>query len=131
MSNSIFNSVHHIAIIASNYQRSKQFYNEILGLQIIREIYRESRDSYKLDLQINAQTQIELFSFPSPPPRPSTPESCGLRHLAFAVDDLEQTIAHLASHNVECEVVRVDEFTGKKFTFFRDPDNLPLELYQK
>lgn len=131
MSNSIFNSVHHIAIIASNYQRSKQFYNEILGLQIIREIYRESRDSYKLDLQINAQTQIELFSFPSPPPRPSTPESCGLRHLAFAVDDLEQAIAHLASHNVECEVVRVDEFTGKKFTFFRDPDNLPLELYQK
>lgn len=131
MSNSIFNSVHHIAIIASNYQRSKQFYNEILGLQIIREIYRESRDSYKLDLQINAQTQIELFSFPSPPPRPSTPESCGLRHLAFAVDDLEQAIAHLASHNVECEVVRVDEFTGKKFTFFRDPDNLPLEIYQK
>lgn len=131
MSNSIFNSVHHIAIIASNYQRSKQFYNEILGLQIIREIYRESRNSYKLDLQINAQTQIELFSFPSPPPRPSTPEACGLRHLAFAVDDLEQAIAHLASHNVECEVVRVDEFTGKKFTFFRDPDNLPLELYQK
>ena len=131
MSNSIFNSVHHIAIIASNYQRSKQFYNEILGLQIIREIFREIRDSYKLVLQLNAQTQIELFSFPSPPPRPSTPESCGLRHLAFAVDDLEQAIAHLASHNVECEVVRVDEFTGKKFTFFRDPDNLPLELYQK
>jgi glyoxylase I family protein len=131
MSNSIFNAVHHIAIIASNYQRSKHFYSEILGLKIIREIYREARDSYKLDLQINSQTQIELFSFPNPPSRPSTPESCGLRHLAFAVADLDQTITHLATHGVECEAVRIDEFTGKHFTFFRDPDNLPLELYQQ
>ncbi|MBX9599180.1 MAG: VOC family protein [Burkholderiales bacterium] len=131
MSNSIFNAVHHIAIIASDYQRSKHFYSEILGLKIIREIYREARDSYKLDLQINAQTQIELFSFPNPPTRPSTPESCGLRHLAFAVADLDQAIAHLATYNVECETVRIDECTGKRFTFFRDPDNLPLELYQQ
>ena len=131
MSNSIFNAVHHIAIIASDYQRSKHLYSEILGLKIIREIYREARSSYKLDLQINSQTQIELFSFPSSPARPSTPESCGLRHLAFAVADLDQAIAHLATHNVECEAVRIDEFTGKRFTFFRDPDNLPLELYQQ
>jgi glyoxylase I family protein len=131
MSNPIFNAVHHIAIIASDYQRSKLFYSEVLGLKIIRETYREARDSYKLDLQINSQTQIELFSFPNPPARPSTPESCGLRHLAFAVANLDQAIAHLATHNVECEAVRIDEFTGKRFTFFRDPDNLPLELYQQ
>lgn len=131
MSNSIFNAVHHIAIIASDYQRSKHFYSEVLSLKIIRETYREARDSYKLDLQINSQTQIELFSFPNPPPRPSTSEACGLRHLAFAVADLDHAIAHLATHGVECEAVRVDEFTGRRFTFFRDPDNLPLELYQQ
>jgi catechol 2,3-dioxygenase-like lactoylglutathione lyase family enzyme len=131
MSNSIFNTVHHIAIIASDYQVSKYFYSDILGLKVIREVYRQTRGSYKLDLQINSQTQIELFSFPNPPARPSTPEACGLRHLAFAVADLDQAIAHLAAHDVECEAVRVDEFTGKRFTFFRDPDNLPLELYQQ
>ncbi|MEN9946346.1 MAG: hypothetical protein RLZZ293_732 [Pseudomonadota bacterium] len=130
MSKPIFNSIHHIAIITADYPRAKYFYHDILGLPIIREVYREQRNSYKLDLQVNSTTQIELFSFPNPPQRPSTPEACGLRHLAFAVNDIEQAILHLANYQISCEPIRVDEFTGKKFTFFRDPDNLPLELYQ-
>lgn len=123
-------SVHHIAIIASDYAKSKHFYNEILGFEIINEAYREHRDSYKLDLKVDEHTQIELFSFPNPPSRPSTPEACGLRHLAFRVFDLDYVITHLASHDVECEPIRIDEFTDKKFTFFKDPDGLPLELYE-
>ncbi|NVK73004.1 VOC family protein [Marinomonas sp. CT5] len=123
--------VHHIAIICSNYAVSKHFYNEILGFPIIKETYRETRQSYKLDLAINKQQQIELFSFPSAPPRPSHPEAQGLRHLAFAVEDLEDCIKHLNEEGVTTENIRLDELTGKRFTFFADPDGLPLELYEQ
>ena len=121
---------HHVAIICSDYQTSKHFYTHILGLSIIAENYRVHRDSYKLDLALPDGTQIELFSFPSPPKRPSTPEAQGLRHLAFKVDDLDSCIKHLEENKIEVEAVRVDEFTGKRFTFFKDPDDLPLELYE-
>jgi glyoxylase I family protein len=122
--------VHHIAIIASDYARSKYFYTEVLGLHVLAEAYREERDSWKLDLRIADGVQIELFSYPSPPPRVSRPEACGLRHLAFVVPDIEHAIARLREHSVEVEPVRVDEYTGKRFTFFADPDGLPLELYE-
>ena len=122
--------VHHIAIICADYARSRAFYTEALGLEIIREVHRTERDSYKLDLALNGQYIIELFSFPNPPPRPSRPEAQGLRHLAFAVDDVEAAIRRLEAHGVACEPVRVDEFTGRRFTFFSDPDGLPLELYE-
>jgi glyoxylase I family protein len=121
---------HHVAIISSNYAISKRFYTEILKLEIVSEVYRDNRDSYKLNLRLPDRTEIELFSFPNPPPRPSYPEACGLRHLAFAVDDLEQAVAELRSHDVSVEDIRVDEYTGKRFTFFADPDGLPLELYE-
>jgi glyoxylase I family protein len=124
------NSIHHTAIICSNYAASKHFYNEVLGLQVIREVYRKERDSYKLDLALNGQYVIELFSFPSPPPRPSRPEACGLRHLAFAVTDIEATVAALQPFNIIAEPIRIDEFTGKKFTFIADPDGLPVEFYE-
>jgi glyoxylase I family protein len=123
--------VHHIAIICTDYAASKVFYTEALGLEIIREVHRAARDSYKLDLAVNGQYVIELFSFPSPPPRPSHPEAAGLRHLAFAVADLDAAVRHLTTHQVVCEPVRVDEFTGRRFTFFSDPDGLPLELYEE
>jgi len=123
--------VHHIAIICTNYAASKAFYTEALGLEVIREVHRAERDSYKLDLAVNGQYVIELFSFPSPPPRPSHPEAAGLRHLAFAVADLDAAVRHLVAHQVVCEPVRVDEFTGRRFTFFSDPDGLPLELYEQ
>lgn len=126
----MFKAIHHIAIICSDYQRSKIFYTKTLGFKIIHEVYRAERDSYKLDLAVSEHSQIELFSFPTPPTRVSQPEACGLRHLAFAVDDIEQCIAYLESHNVMCEPIRVDDLTGKQFTFFKDPDGLPLELYQ-
>jgi glyoxylase I family protein len=122
--------IHHVAIISSNYMISKRFYTEILKLVIVSEVYRDDRDSYKLNLRVPDGTEIELFSFPSPPLRPSYPEACGLRHLAFAVEDLAQTVAELRSHDVSVEDIRVDEFTGKRFTFFADPDGLPLELYE-
>ncbi len=122
--------IHHIAIICSDYKKSKEFYVNILGLKIIQEIYREKRDSYKLDLAINDHYCIELFSFPSPPQRTSQPEACGLRHLAFQVSDLELVILELNSKGIETESIRIDEFTGKRFTFFADPDNLPIELYE-
>ncbi|MGI4741669.1 MAG: VOC family protein [Janthinobacterium lividum] len=122
--------VHHIAIICTDYAVSKAFYTEILGLEIIREVHRAERDSYKLDLAVAGQYVIELFSFPTPPPRASQPEAAGLRHLAFAVADVDAAIKHLAAHQVACEPVRVDEFTGRRFTFFSDPDGLPLELYE-
>jgi glyoxylase I family protein len=121
---------HHVAIISSNYAISKRFYTEILKLEIVSEVYRDDRDSYKLNLRLPDQTEIELFSFPDPPRRPSYPEACGLRHLAFAVDDLEQAVADLRRHEVSVEDIRVDEYTGKRFTFFADPDGLPLELYE-
>lgn len=122
--------VHHIAIICSDYDQSKRFYTEILGLDIIRETWRAERRSWKLDLALNGHYIIELFSFPDPPARPSRPEACGLRHLAFAVEDLERVIAHLQSHLVETEAVRTDEMTGKRFTFIADPDGLPIEFYE-
>lgn len=121
---------HHIAIICSDYPRSKRFYTDILGATVIEETYRAARQSYKLDLRFADGSQIELFSFPNPPPRPTTPESCGLRHLAFRVANLEQAVDYLQKFAILCEPVRLDELTGKRFTFFRDPDNLPLELYE-
>lgn len=122
--------IHHVAIIASDYARSKRFYVEVLGLQVVAEAYREARDSWKLDLRLADGTQVELFSFPAPPPRVSRPEACGLRHLAFRVDDLDAALAHLQAHGVAAEPVRVDEYTGRRFSFFADPDGLPLELYE-
>ena len=122
--------IHHIAIICSDYEHSKQFYVDILGFSVIRETYREARQSYKLDLQVDAQTQVELFSFPNPPNRLQYPEACGLRHLALAVEDLDGAIADLEAKGIDVEPVRLDELTGKRFTFFKDPDNLPLELYE-
>ena len=122
--------IHHIAIICSNYEISKKFYTEILELRILREVYRAERDSYKLDLGIENQYVIELFSFPNPPARPSRPESCGLRHLAFAVENVEEKRAKLVSKGLICEEIRVDEFTDKKFFFTQDPDDLPLEFYE-
>lgn len=123
--------IHHIAIICSNYEVSKKFYTEILGLQIIAEHYRAERQSYKLDLKLGDQYVIELFSFPNPPARLSRPEAAGLRHLAFAVGDLEKSIQHLNKNGISTEPIRMDEFTGKQFTFFADPDGLPLELYEE
>ena len=123
-------SIHHIAIICSDYQVSKKFYVEILGLKILAEHYRAERQSYKLDLKLGDQYVIELFSFPNPPKRISKPEAAGLRHLAFAVDDLESAIQHLNENGIETEPIRVDEFTSKRFTFFSDPDGLPLEFYE-
>jgi glyoxylase I family protein len=125
------NKIHHIAIICSNYEQSKRFYVEILGFNVIREIFREERNSYKLDLEVGGQYQIEMFSFPNPAPRPSRPEAAGLRHLAFEVDDIDEAIFHLNELNVVTEPIRTDETTGKRFTFFTDPDGLPLELYEK
>ncbi|ABG39759.1 Glyoxalase/bleomycin resistance protein/dioxygenase [Paraglaciecola sp. T6c] len=122
--------IHHVAVICSDYARSKHFYTETLGLSIIAENYRAHRDSYKLDLALPDGGQIELFSFPGAPERPSRPEAQGLRHLAFVVDDVETTAAFLTAKGVEVEEIRIDEYTLKKFTFFADPDGLPLELYQ-
>jgi len=124
------NKVHHIAIICSDYQKSKQFYTDVLGCTIVREVYRRERDSYKLDLNVNGLYQIELFSFPTPPARKTHPEAAGLRHLAFEVDDIEAAIKHLSTHGVITEPIRVDEFTQKRYTFFPDPDGLPIELYE-
>ncbi|AQX08081.1 VOC family protein [Elizabethkingia ursingii] len=122
--------IHHIAIICSDYQISKKFYTDVLGLNIIREVYREERESYKLDLAIGDHYVIELFSFPDPPKRPSRPEACGLRHLAFAVEDVTSKREELIKKGLECEDIRIDEFTGKEFFFTQDPDQLPLEFYQ-
>ena len=122
--------LHHIAIICSDYERSKQFYTEILGFTIDNEVYRKERQSYKLDLSLNGQYLIELFSFPNPPQRLSRPEATGLRHIAFGVKDIEQSVEYLVSKNIIVEPIRIDEFTGKKFTFFSDPDNLPVEIYE-
>lgn len=124
------NSIHHIAIICSNYEVSKHFYTEVLGFGVIREVFREERNSYKLDLEVNGTYAIELFSFPNPPKRISQPEATGLRHLAFEVEHILETIQYLASKNIVAEPIRTDEFTGKKFTFIEDPDCLPIELYE-
>jgi glyoxylase I family protein len=125
----VIRSVHHIALICSDYERSKRFYVETLGLPVIREVFREERDSWKCDLDAG-NAQIELFSFPAPPPRVSHPEAAGLRHLAFTVADIDAEIGRLQAHGIETEPVRVDPHTGQRFTFFADPDGLPLELYE-
>jgi len=122
--------IHHVAIIASDYPRSKRFYSEILGLKVLAEVYRQARDSWKLDLALPDGGQIELFSFPGAPARPSYPEAQGLRHLAFRTTNLDVAVQSLTAQGVACEPVRVDEYTGKRFTFFADPDDLPLELYE-
>lgn len=127
----MLNKVHHIAIICSDYEKSKRFYVEVLGLEIIQEIYREERASHKLDLALNGDYIIELFSFSNPPSRPSRPEATGLRHLAFEVDDLDRIVAHLQKNQIEMEAIRTDEFTNKRFLFIADPDQLPIEFYEK
>lgn len=125
------NAIHHVAIICSNYPRSKAFYVQLLGLQVLAENYRSERDSWKLDLALPNGNQLELFSFPNPPSRPSRPEAQGLRHLAFVVENVAEFADYLNSQGVAVEPIRIDEFTGKPFTFFQDPDGLPLELYQQ
>ncbi len=121
---------HHAAIICSDYERSKKFYSQTLGFRILAETYRAERRSYKLDLEVAEGFAIELFSFPSPPSRPTTPEACGLRHLAFAVPDVDEAKVHLLARGIAVEPVRIDALTGRKYTFFADPDGLPLELYE-
>jgi glyoxylase I family protein len=125
------NRVHHIAIICSDYEISKHFYTQILGFKILQEVYRAERLSYKLDLEVGNHYQIELFSFPDPTKRPSRPEAAGLRHLAFEVDNIDEAVAAIVADGVIVEPIRVDEFTGKRFTFFQDPDGLPIEFYEK
>lgn len=125
------NKVHHIAIICSDYQRSLHFYTHILGMTVMAEHYRESRQSYKTDLALGDEYVVELFSFPSPPPRVTRPEAAGLRHLAFEVDDIIETVQELDAMGVEHEEVRTDEYTGKRFLFFQDPDGLPIEVYER
>lgn len=124
-------ALHHVALICSDYARSKHFYTQVLGLRVIAEAYRAARDSYKLDLALPDGSQLELFSFPDPPPRPSYPEACGLRHLAFEVPDIDAAVSALQAHAVAVEPVRIDEYTGRRYTFFADPDDLPLELYER
>jgi glyoxylase I family protein len=125
------NKIHHIAIICSDYEKSKHFYTKILGFEILQEIYREERKSFKLDLTLNSQYCIELFSFDNPPKRVSRPEATGLRHLAFEVDNIEETRNHLLSQDVLSESIRIDEYTNKQFFFIADPDDLPIEFYQR
>lgn len=128
---SLLPAIHHVALICSDVARSKKFYSETLGFRIIREVYRAERDSWKVDLEVSPGVSLELFSFPSPPPRPSRPEAQGLRHLAFAVPDVDKVIATLLERGVACEPVRVDEYTDRRFTFLADPDGLPIELYEQ
>jgi glyoxylase I family protein len=123
-------NIHHVAVICSDYEKSKDFYVRILGLTPVREVFREERNSYKLDLEVNGQYQIELFSFANPPERPSYPEAAGLRHLAFAVEDIDEAVQYLTLQQLDVEAVRIDPYTNKKFTFFADPDGLPIELYE-
>lgn len=123
--------IHHVAIICSDYAVSKAFYVDVLGLRIVAEHYRAERQSWKLDLALPSGEQIELFSFPSPPPRPTRPEARGLRHLAFSVDNVAACKAWLEDRGIAVESVRVDEYTGRRFTFLADPDGLPIELYEQ
>ena len=122
--------LHHVAIICSNYQKSKQFYTEVLGFEIEHEIYRADRKSYKLDLSLNGQYLIELFSFQEPPQRLTRPEATGLRHISFAVKNIENAVQYFNSINIITEQIRIDEHTNRKFTFLKDPDNLPIEIYE-
>jgi glyoxylase I family protein len=130
VSNPGIQSLHHIAIICADYEKSKRFYTEILGFQIKNEVYREERKSFKLDLSLNGHYLIELFSFPNPPKRLSRPESTGLRHIAFGVNNIEEACLFLKDNQIETEDIRIDEYTGRKFTFFADPDDLPIEFYE-
>ncbi len=122
--------IHHIAIIVSNYEVSKDFYVNKLGFSVIRENYRTEKNDWKLDLRVDSQTELELFAPKDPPKRPSYPEACGLRHLAFHVEDIENTVKELKDRGIECEPIRIDPFTDRKMTFFSDPDGLPLELHE-
>ncbi|MGZ3693178.1 MAG: SMU1112c/YaeR family gloxylase I-like metalloprotein [Bdellovibrionota bacterium] len=122
--------IHHVAIICSDYEKSKDFYTRVLGLKVIRETFRKERNSWKLDLALNDESSLELFSFPDAPSRPSYPEACGLRHLAFAVASIDESVEELRGKGVQPEEIRTDELTGRRFTFFADPDGLPLELYE-
>jgi glyoxylase I family protein len=122
--------IHHVAIICADYVRSKHFYTQVLGLRVLAEVHRPARDSWKLDLALPDGGQLELFSFPSPPPRPSYPEARGLRHLAFEVADVAAAAAELQAQGIAVEPIRIDEYTGRRFTFFADPDELPIELYE-
>lgn len=122
---------HHVAVICANYEASRCFYTEILGFEIVAEVFREERRSYKLDLKVPGGMQIELFSFPDPPQRPTFPEACGLRHLAFEVAGIDAAVADLNRSGIATEAVRLDAQTGRRFTFFADPDGLPLELYER
>lgn len=122
--------LHHVALIVSDYARSRAFYTEILGLPVIAETFRQDRQSWKLDLALPGGAQVELFSFPAPPPRPTRPEACGARHLALAVADLDAWLDWLAAQGVVVEPPRRDPLTGARFTFFADPDGLPLELVE-
>lgn len=125
----MFNHIHHVAIIASDYETSRHFYTELLELPVINEVYRDERRSYKCDLKVG-ESQIELFSFPEPPKRPDDPEAAGLRHLCFGVRDISETVKTLEDKGIRCEKIREDPYTGRKFTFFKDPDGLPLEIYE-
>lgn len=122
--------IHHIAIICSDIETSKKFYTEILGFKVIREIFREERNSWKVDLELNGNYCIELFTFPNSPKRVSKPEARGLRHLAFAVNNIDLAVNELLRKGISVEPIRIDEFTGKHFTFIEDPDMLPIELYE-
>ena len=124
------NSVHHIAIIVSNIEKAREFYIKKLGFEAIRENYRKERDDWKLDLRVDEHTELEIFAEKNPPKRVNRPEACGLRHLAFRVESVEETVKELAEMGVECEPIRTDSFTGEKMTFFLDPDGLPLELHE-
>jgi glyoxylase I family protein len=126
----LLKGLHHIAIICSDYQKSKHFYTQILGFTILNEVYRSERQSHKLDLALNGEYLIELFSFPAPPSRPSRPEAAGLRHIAFKVENIEQAKSGLEDQGITVEPIRIDEFTQKKFTFLADPDQMPIELYE-
>jgi glyoxylase I family protein len=125
----MLNAIHHVALICTDYKKSRRFYVELLGLELIQEVFREDRQSWKADLRIGS-AQLELFSFPAPAVRPSYPEATGLRHLAFSVETLDPVIERLEAAGVEVEQIRVDPYTGQRFTFFSDPDRLPLELYE-
>ena len=122
--------IHHIAVIVSDYALSRDFYVNKLGFPVIRENYRADRDDWKLDLRVNESTELEIFGVKNPPKRVNRPEACGLRHLAFQVVDVEKTVSELEALGIPCEPIRTDTFTGKKMTFFADPDGLPLELHE-
>ncbi len=123
-------AIHHIAVIGSDYARSRAFYADTLGFAVLRENYRPDKRDWKIDLKISDDTELELFIPENPPSRPSYPEACGLRHLAFRVESVEEIAAELEALGVPCEPIRLDTFTGKKMTFFHDPDGLPLELHE-